>query len=282
MRLFYLNTFLLLLLSCGDIVDAEPIKKNLPGYTYRWNFELLKDSPLEIYLAQDLVDLLPEELDDKDGLNLIEQMADVWNKGHPELDFFALPFIRSENKDYTNLQDFQDDEIGIYPSYGWYKNLSTRSLAITQFFGTKKSLANGKIIVELAHADIIINFRNFKYSIGQNKEKLYDLLTVLLHEMGHMIGLPHPRGERLGKGIMSRTLGKEEVKRRLEPADMFLLMDSYPIEETKYLYDLPDYRDPLNLLVDPPLERFIIELMEDGHKHYHENGKFLSCDENIH
>ena len=111
MKLLYLNIFLILLISCGDIVDAEPQNITVPN-TYlraRWNIERIKEAPLEIYLGLGFVDILPEESDDKDCLNLIEQMADIWNKGHPDLDFFGLPFLRGENKTYTNLDDFLDD-----------------------------------------------------------------------------------------------------------------------------------------------------------------------------
>ena len=283
MKLILLLSFLIPLTSCGDIEDSEPQNINVPT-TYlraRWNIEKIKESPLEIFLATELVDLLPLEQEDKDGLNLIEQMAELWNKGHPELDFFGLPFIRGESKIYTHLDDFLDDEMGIYPSYGWYKTLSKRSLGITQFYGRRINPAEGQQYIELVHADIILNFKDHNYSITVRDEERFDLLTVIFHEMGHMIGLPHPRGQDAW-GVMAATLGKDDRKRKLSEPDLEALFKAYPIEDSKYFYDIPDPNAPLNLYVDPPLEKFIIEITEDGHKHYHHNGKYISCEKNIH
>ncbi len=283
MKLLLITLFLIPLVSCGDIEDPTPQNTYIPT-TYlraRWNIEKLKEAPLEIYLSEQLIDLLPIEGENKVGLNLIEQMAELWNLGHPDLDFFGLPFIRSENKVYTNLNDFLDDEIGIYPSYGWYKSLSKRSLGITQFFGKRINLANGKQYIELVHADIIINFKDHEYSIDEENSDKFDLITIIFHEMGHMIGLPHPRGKDAW-GVMAATLGRDDRKRKLSAPDLDGLFKAYPLEETKYLYDIPDFNAPLYLYIDPPLERFIIELMEDGHKHFHHNGKYISCEKNIH
>ena len=147
--------------------------------------------------------------------------------------------------------------MGIYASYGWYKSLSKRSLGITQFYGKRINLVDGSQYIELVHADIILNFKDHNFSITERNKERFDLLTVILHEMGHMIGLPHPRGKNAW-GVMAATLGKDDRKRILSNPDLDALFKAYPLEETKYLYDIPEQNIQLNLIVDPPLEKFII------------------------
>jgi len=278
-KLFLLSLFCII--SCGDIVDEAPASLNIPKKVSRWDLERIKSESLDIRMSEEFYEFFAKKDEDKNGFNPIEQMAHTWNMAHPELDFYSLPFIRTEEKAYAELKEYRDDEMGIYLSRDWFEGHSSASLGITQFWAKRFNEGKANEYLMLVHADIIINFRDHDYSITKEEEK-YDLYTVILHEMGHMIGLPHPR--RLGEedAVMAPRLGKGEIKRKLLPNDFKALFKTYPISDSKYFFDIPDQTAPFNLFREPEEERFIVEFLKDGHKHYHHNGKYISCEKNIH
>ena len=128
------------------------------------------------------------------GLNPIEQMAKVWNDSiSPSTAFFQLPFPTAATTGSSTLSDYRDSEMGIYKSHTWFSNVSSSALAVTQFYGIVRSDASLGTFIDLTHADIIVNYRDFgtQFTYSGNGIFTYDLPTVLLHEMGHFLGLCH-------------------------------------------------------------------------------------------
>ena len=261
---------LILILSCNPKEKTPQEETKAPIY-YHWDIEGIKDSPLNIVLAQEFVPLITTQEVNPSGLNLAEKMAKKWNDAHPSLDFYSLPFTIGTNREYSNLDDFLDDEIGIYFSKGWYRELSHNSLAVTQFFGKRKNVGTPFEFFELVHGDILVNFRDFEY-FTDDKEKIFDLLTVLLHEMGHLLGLPHVNNPSIAS-VMSPYLDRGEKRRDLTQYDIDTLLKYYPVSQPTP--SLPAISNLFYIEEAETLEKYIIELESDGSCRHYLNGQFL-------
>jgi hypothetical protein len=128
------------------------------------------------------------------NLNPIEQTAKVWNDAvSPTKTLFQLPFELSSGNGSTSLNTFRDGDLGVYKSSTWFSNISANALAITQFYGILRSDGSLGTYIDLTHADIILNYRDFGSRLKYNGNSFfdYDVPTILLHEMGHFLGLCH-------------------------------------------------------------------------------------------
>lgn len=127
------------------------------------------------------------------GLNPLEQMAKVWNNATSPLTLINENFPTTATHGYASTNSFNDSEIGIYKSTSWFTNVSSSALAITQFYGTVEESAGLGRHINLSHADIIVNYRDYggDFTMVNNLAYDYDLPTVILHEMGHLLGLCH-------------------------------------------------------------------------------------------
>lgn len=139
------------------------------------------------------------------GLNPLERMAKVWNDAMaPGTALFQVPFAPTASTGYPALSSFRstDNDLGIYKSYTWFSNVSSSALAITQFYGVVRSDASLGTYIDLTHADIIVNYRDFASELTMTGNPLmdYDLPTIILHEMGHFLGLCH---ENVSNSIMA-------------------------------------------------------------------------------
>jgi len=127
------------------------------------------------------------------GLNPLEQSAKNWNSAISSKTLFKLPLLETSNTGSTDLTDYRDNEFGIYKSHTWFTNVSSSALAITQYYGRMSSTGSLGSFVELSHADIIFNYRDFGSSFKYKNAVTgqYDIQTVLFHELGHFLGLCH-------------------------------------------------------------------------------------------
>lgn len=128
------------------------------------------------------------------GLNPLEQVAKNWNSAISGTTFFKVPFDLTTTSGYSDVSSFRDSELGIYKSHTWFSNVSSQALAITQFYGYVRTDTNLGNYIELTHADIIVNYRDFGAKLTNGLPTAYgryDLPTIVLHEMGHFLGLCH-------------------------------------------------------------------------------------------
>lgn len=151
-------------------------------------------------------------------------MAQAWNEALPSKLFFSLPMPVTPNREKTQLIHYFDDEMGIYKSVNWFSEVGPQALAITQFFGLRKQSAQGEYI-ELQHADVILNYKDYGFSSDTEDFFNYDLPSVLLHEMGHFIGLRHELDTY--ESVMRPSLGSFESERSLYPQDVENLEKNY-------------------------------------------------------
>lgn len=128
-----------------------------------------------------------------EGLNPLERMAKVWNDSlGNNSKLISVPFEVTDSKTGSSLTGYRDSILGIYKSHSWFDNVSSGALAITQFYGVMASNGSLGSYVNLTHADIIFNYRDYNFSTANGGWwGSYDLPTVLLHEMGHFLGLCH-------------------------------------------------------------------------------------------
>jgi hypothetical protein len=93
-----------------------------------------------------------------------------------------------------------DKIFGIYYATTWPADVSDDALAITQLFGRRYNVGSATEYVGIVEADILVNYKPnnpptyyaFEYDILDNGiDEGFDLRTIVLHEMGHFLGLQH-------------------------------------------------------------------------------------------
>ena len=192
--LYYLTLFTFLFISCKKQVtetqsSASPTIQSGSCNIGKWSTSSL---PLDLKLSPELIDDFNNS--GVAGQNSIGLMAKVWNDAVPSLPLFHLPLGTASSNGSATLSGFHDNELGIYKSDTWFSNVSSSALAITQYFGTVRSDGSLGTYVDLTHADIILNYHNFSsadLTYTGNSSFDYDIPTIVLHEMGHFLGLCH-------------------------------------------------------------------------------------------
>lgn len=181
----------------------------------RWQIEKF---PLQVNIDQNFRN---------DEVSAIEEMGSVWENGvNNQIPFFKFivngPSLKSEN-DFKNYQSIQ---LGIYKGTEWFPEDYSSALAITQFSGRRTNVGSSNEYIDLEHADIIINYQNyfFKTDTTPVSNVSFDLASVVLHEMGHFLGLFHVSDP---SAVMSSTIGPFTSRRSLSPLDKDQLSNIY-------------------------------------------------------
>jgi len=132
--------------------------------------------------------------------------ATKWNEALGET--VILVEKRGEDTQFVNSGDSNLDlESGIYHLKKWFSNANKEMLAAA---ATIKS--NGRIV----RGDIHLNEEVFLFATNGDLNS-YDYESVLLHEMGHFLGLPHNDNQ---ESVMYRRMWAGEQKRFLSEFDI--------------------------------------------------------------
>lgn len=273
--LLILGLFTLFLAACQEEEKTQtliPAPSNYPqassSLPLKWPLSSLSPNQLDLKISDGIA-----ALENKDftltGLQAVEEMMGLWNQALSTLDFFHLPASTTTDKNYSSLDSFKDDEMGIYKSTNWYDEIGSGALAVTQYFAYKRGT-----YLEMVHADIIINFKDFTYSLDDLIIGAYDFKTVVLHEMGHFIGLPHNRA--FGSSIMYPYLATNESHRQV---------DNYDVNSLSALYQSSALTSSSALAFsateqqsnddNQEVVRGLIEMRADGSCRHYQNGQFI-------
>jgi len=206
--------------------------------------------------------------DDGNGHNLIEQMEKQWNDADPSRNYFEISTTHSNtNLNYTDLNNYLDGEIGIYKSTNWFSFIGAGVLAVTSYLGENRGS-----YVRLSHADIIMNYRDYTFTNNEANNSNYDLPSVILHELGHMIGLKHTESSVI-PSVMQPTLGASDVKRNVTAYDISYITSNYNNTPAALV------ANPLALTtLDEEQPKYIhgyIELRTDGNCYHYQNKKLV-------
>lgn len=274
-RLFFILTLLVSLTSCFESEEntrqvspaAAPFD---PATTpVKWSSSSI-GSGIDLKVSTSFTDSFVLADNDGAGRNPIEQMMHVWNESTSQSTFFRTSANTTANKDNPSLASYKDDgEMGIYRSDNWYSGVSSSALAITQYFGIRRNAGTSSEYVELTHADIMLNYRDHSFTLDSSDTSVFDFHTVILHELGHFIGLAH-ESSIATNAVMLPYLSKSESKRSLASADTNNIRNLYGLSSLTS----GSFAQALKVKSAPDEEvRGVIELRENGDCLHYVNGK---------
>ena len=220
----------------------------------------------------------------------MREMATAWKTAVAgQKTFFAIG--TSGNNNY-NIND-TDGILGIYKATTWPADVSDDALAITQLFGRRYNLGDASEYVSIVEADILVNYKpgayGFKFDTVDDGPD-YDLRTIVLHEMGHFLGLQHiptydyrPDSENLlgreaykATSVMYPSVSSIEQKRIPQTKDISALVNKYNISSgsTPAMATSAARYEPRNN--DPGKNvKIVIELRASGECLHKENGAVI-------
>ena len=245
------------------------------SYPSRWSQANLS-SPLPVVISSDFNGDFDASDLDGNGYDPIEQAMNTWNQAHASLDFFSLPAGSTTNLDSSNLDDYRDGVLGIYKLYSWFPSVSSDTIAITRYYGYLRNVGASNEYLDLTHADIVVNYDNYTFSTNPTGVE-FDLETVILHELGHFIGLQHPTGsDYFVPAVMQSSLSETAQKRTLFAYDISALENNY----TGYSASLTHFKGAAAVRDFSPPEHGeevsgYHELKRDGRCYQWMNGKLV-------
>ena len=162
-------------------------------------------------------------------------MAAAWKTAlEDKKTFFNVSSSKIANKaNNINPDLLLDSTLGIYKLTSWPQDIPEDALAVTQIFGRRYNAGTSDEFVGIEHADILVNYQWFAFDpddVSSDYDGDYDLPTVILHEMGHFLGLGHiPRGEDRTSSVMYPSITSREVKRTPQGRDILELAGKYEV-----------------------------------------------------
>lgn len=266
-KLIILFTFTLLFASCkkSETKTQAPLGANFGSCIIgKWS-----DASLPLNLKVSSSFGLQPTIPDINNLNQIEQMAKVWNDAVPSRPLLRLPLDVTTNAGYASTSSYRDGEIGIYKSPNWFSNVSSNALAITQFYGTVTSSAGLGTYISLTHGDIIVNYRDFgsEFTMTNAPAFDFDVPTIILHEMGHLLGLCHEVNQ---PSIMAPYY--LATQHAIQQADVTVINNLYGPNASAYSVRQNNNTNALSLPIGTEVSG-MIELRDDGKCLHYLNGK---------
>jgi hypothetical protein len=277
--LFYLRSYIIYLavaitmVGCKEFTSTQTVTtstqtpRSNPNAPAKWPTSRF---PLEVKIASNF---------SAGEISLIESMGTEWiDAGNNELQFFDLTNTTA-NKDLASLDDYYDSEMGIYKSSSWFDSVSNFALAITQFYGYRQNTGMSSEYIQLVHADVIMNYAHYNFTTDLSSG--YDLPSVILHELGHFLGIYHntdySKSSVMVPSILSRTSERDTYT-----FDEQTIAEKYginsavlPLSNQSLAVTAGASRDVAVASNEPEFVQGRIELRADQHCYHYINGQVI-------
>lgn len=262
MRTILLVFLLSFMASCNQTKTASTTKGSINAEApYLW---VNPNFPKTLRISTAFVDGEPAK---------IEATGDQWSTSlENEVDFFNYTTTTEKSHLVSSPSKLNDGILGIYKSDPWIYPDYPEALAVTQIFGLRHNRGYPDEHVSIEEADIIMNYDGFTFDEALGWDN-YDFRTVMLHEMGHFLGLGHKTILPKAETVMYPSINHTEVKQVPFVADISDLASKYNIA-------LSGSGNPTNMGSLPVYEprdagervKIILELRADGMCVHHEDG----------
>jgi len=224
--IFFILIFLFISCRPEEITQTNfnirsPPPANIDTDRFYWPKSQLQSATLDIKVAT--------EINAQMTSTLMDNAFNEWNLSVSSLNFYTIPYQTVANIDSNNLSDYRNDiNFGIYKVTNWPSSLGSNAIAITaNYYNTTPIIQNGLKYFKLTHSDILVNYLNHSFTTTGESGK-FDLPSVLVHEIGHMIGMQHaPTGE---NSVMRSTARHIDIFRTLSAYDLQTASNYYETE----------------------------------------------------
>lgn len=205
--------------SGGGAVSADaPVK---------WISSAIPSTGMNVKIAPEILSDFSLSDNDSNGYNPVEQMFEQWNDSTNAETFFKVPAEAAPaNLNYAELTSYRDSEFGIYKSHSWFSNVENSVLAVTQYYGYRRNAGTSSEFIELSHADIIMNYKDYNFNTNALSSSGYDFHSVVLHELGHFLGLSHTSSYAINS-VMQPSLSISGSKRVVTTYDKASIVELY-------------------------------------------------------
>lgn len=138
--------------------------------------------------------------------------------------FYNIPAtLVTDKSNVANLDSLLDNQMAIYKATTWHHDLPATALAVTQIFGVRQNTGSANEYVQIIEADVLVNWT---YTYYPTVNSGYDLFSVVLHELGHFLGLAHVYDYTLSS-VMFPTIGYSTVFSGPGSNDISLIRSRY-------------------------------------------------------
>lgn len=226
--------------------------------------------PKQMYLSQAFTDVNEQ--------NKINETMVAWETAMNNYDFFNTAGTDTEKTTgLSSTSSLRDNKLGIYRATDWPYPEYPDALAITQIFAIRYNVGDSDEYVAIQEADVIMNYENFTFYLDTNGGFEYDFRTVLLHELGHFLGLQHkPRSYNRNNTVMYPSIYTTEVKRTPKTVDVQDMAGKYHITVPLTAGGSAIVSKPKVYTKkagdEGQMTKVILELKSNGECVHHENG----------
>lgn len=161
----------------------------------------------------------------------IQEVGNAWSTAvENKKTFFSYSTGATEKTTgLSSTSALNDGIFGVYKATTWPYPDYPDALAVTQIFAYRYNVGSSSEYVDIQEADIIMNYQNFHFDDPAVTYD-YDLRTVMLHEMGHFLGLSHKsKFSDRTQSVMYPSIYNYEIKQTPKLVDVGDIASKYKV-----------------------------------------------------